>query len=111
MAVAVDLLDAVEEAGNHIVAAGSLTAGQDDADVDGLVLTGVRVFLKPQFGHAVRVGEQCFYLGLIGYRFRGLAFHSLYGTGEHYRQFGLIRSAGFLKCTLFHELYITVVNN
>ena len=108
VAVAVNLLDAVEEAGDYIVAAGGLAAGEDYAYVDGLGGCGVGVFFKFQLGQAVGVGEQGFDFFLVGHRLGGLAFYGLDGAGQHDGELGLIGGAGLLECTLFHELILYV---
>ena len=91
-----NLLDTVEEAANHVVSAGSLAAGKDDADVDWLAGSCQGVLLEFYFRKAVGVWEECTDGILVGNGLSGLAFDHLYRAGESYRELGLVRGAGFL---------------
>lgn len=67
-AVAVDFLDSVEESGDYVVSAGSLSAREDYTYVDWCrAFSGVGVFLKLDFGETVGVREQSLDVVLIGY--------------------------------------------
>ena len=101
-AVAVDFLDAVEEAADHIVSAGNLSAGEDNAYIDGLAGNGVGIFLEGELGKTVGVGEKFADFLLVGNGMCGFAFNSLYGAGEGHGQFGLVGGAGYLQCAFLH---------
>ena len=101
-AVAVNLLDAVEQTADNVVAAGSLAAREDYADIDGLAGGGIGVFLEFEFGKAVCVGEELVDFFLICHRLGGFALNGLYGAGENDGEFGFVSRAGFLQRTLFH---------
>ena len=101
-AVAVDFLDAVEETADHIVSAGSLSAGEDNAYIDGLAGNGVGIFLESELGKTVGVGEKFADFLLVGNGMGGFAFNSLDGAGESHGQFGLVGGAGYLQCAFLH---------
>jgi len=106
----VQALEAVEDAAHHIVSAGGLSAGQDDADVERLLYAcGVLVTLEFHHGHSVGVGETRLDLFLVCYGFRRLTELELDGALEGLGQLRLIFSTYSLKCTLFHEFYFTFV--
>ncbi len=68
-AFAADFLDAVEKTADNVVAAGSLTAAEDNAYSQGRVAcrsNGVGVFLEAQFGQTVCVRKQLFDFFAVG---------------------------------------------
>ncbi|OAV75147.1 hypothetical protein Barb7_01270 [Bacteroidales bacterium Barb7] len=76
----VDSLDAVEQAGYHVMPARSLSAGEDYAYIHSRHRLGVVVLFKGNQGHPVGIGKQFLNISLIGYRLGVLAVGCLYGT-------------------------------
>ena len=87
------LLEFVEEAADNIVAAGSLTAGEDDADVHRLVSTLLVRRNELHEGHTIGIGEESLYFFLIAYALRGSTFFNTYVAAQAQRKFGLVSGA------------------
>ena len=88
------------------MAAGSLTAREDDADVERL-LAAYRILLTLELhnGHTVGMGEEFLDFFLISNRFRCLAYLYLNRTLQGFRELGLVLCPHSLKCTFLHFLF------
>ena len=87
----VELLDLIEQTGNHVMTARSLTARKDDTNVH-LGVIGLCCGLKLHDRHTVSVGEQLLDLFLVANTLSGLTFLDFYSTLQGLRQFRLISS-------------------
>lgn len=88
----VQFLEPVEDAGDDVVSTGSLSTGEDDADVDGLVDFGLS-FHKVDERQSVGVGEELFDLLLIAHALCRIAFFKCDVGIQGFREFRLIGSS------------------
>ena len=98
----VQLLNLVKEARDHVVAARSLTAAEDNAYVHGLVsfcFCGNKLYER----HSVCVREELLDLLLVVNALCGSAFLDCYSTLKSLGQLRLISGSFFLQCTFFHK--------
>ena len=109
-------LDTVEEAGNDVVPARGLAAGEDDADVELRILNRFALD-KLHYGHAIRIGEEGLDFGLVADGLGRCAFDSLDRALEGDGKLGLIGGAGDLKIgfdwhnVLYKMLYVNYITN
>ena len=99
--VGVEPFHLVEESGDDVMSAGSLSAAQNDTHVDGFS-RGFVARNKFHKRHAVCMGEEFFDFFLIVYTLCGGTFTGLNCTLKCFRKFGLVGSSRFLQCTFFH---------
>ena len=97
------LLETVIETANHVVTAGSLTAGEDDADVDGSIFLLFVGGFEADEGHAVGVGEECFDFFLIVNTLRGVSLYNFHVAAQTGGEFGAISRTSDLQCAFFHN--------
>ena len=101
-AVFVQLLDTVENTGNHIVTARSLSTGKDNTHVHCGEVNHLIGSFKLNQRHSVRIGEQFLDFFLVSNRLSSCAFCSLNSSFQRFRKFGLIGSPCNLQCTFSH---------
>ena len=101
----VQFLNSVEETGNHVVTAGSLTTRKDNTHVD-LCSVGNVALLELDQRHTISVGEQLLDVLLIVNTLCRSALLHLHGSLKSLRQFRLIGSTSQLQCTFFHNTYL-----
>ena len=94
-AVLVQCFDTVEQTGNNIVSAGSLSTRQDDTYVDGRHIDSF-AFNELNQRHAVSVREQGFDSFLVSNWLCRFTFLYFYSAFQRFRKFGLISSSGNL---------------
>ena len=97
------LFETVIETANHVVTAGSLTAGEDDADVDGSIFLLFVGGFEADEGHAVGVGEECFDFFLIVNTLRGVSLYNFHVAAQTGGEFGAISRTSDLQCAFFHN--------
>ena len=100
----VQLLNLVEQTGDDVVTARSLTTAEDDTHVH-LLRVGLGSGDELNEGHTVGVGEQLLDLFLVGYTLGGSTLLHFDSTLQSLRQLGLIGGSCNLQCTFFHNLY------
>ncbi len=101
-AVLIEGLDAVEYAGDDVVAARGLSAGEDYADVEWFGLGSLISFFEGDDGHAVGVGEEFLDVVLVGDGGCGLAFSESCSSDDGGWHLGSVFAALDLQCTLAH---------
>ena len=100
----VELLDLIEQTGNHVVTARSLTTRKDDTYVHLLVVSlgsGLELYDR----HTIGVREQLLDLFLITNTLGSSTLLDLHSTLKSLRQLGLVSGSCHLQCTFFHNLY------
>ena len=98
----VQLLDLVEETGNHVVSARSLTTRENDTYVH-LRVVSLCSRYKLYDRHTVGIREQLLDFFLITNTLSGLTFLNLYCSLKRLRQLRLISGSRHLQCTFFHN--------
>ena len=104
LAVLVEGLDAVVETADDVVAAGSLTAAEDNADVERFE-SFLLASLKGDDGHTIGVGEHSLNLFLVANALSGSTLYGYHGTLQGLGKLGLIGGTSHLKCTFLHNVY------
>jgi hypothetical protein len=89
-------LDTVEEAGDDVVAARGLAAGEDDTDVETGIFDSFTLG-ELHYGHTISVGEEGLDLGLVADGLGRRAFDCLHRALEGNWELGLIGCACDLK--------------
>ena len=98
----VQFLDAVEQAGDDVVSAGSLTARKNDTNIHYGESGSLGRSFKLDERHAIRVGEQFLNSFLVGNRLGSLAGYSFHMSFQRLGQLGLVGSPCDLQCTFSH---------
>ena len=92
----IDGLYTVEETGNDIVSARSLSAGKNDSHVEP-VIAGSLALHELHYRHSVGVRKESLDLGLVADRLGRSTLDGLYRSFECVRKLWLICSARYLK--------------
>ena len=101
----IKFLHGVEESGDDVVSAGSLSAAEYDTHVHGFMLLFLTLY-KLHEGHAIGVWEEFLYLFLVVYALGGFTLFHLHWSLERLGQFWLVGGSGLLQCTFFSHFLI-----
>ena len=111
--VLVGSLQSIVQAADNIVAAGCLTAGQNDTNYQLLCFSGVLALLEGDFGLAVGIGEQSSNLFLVCYALGCAAFaYADFGNAvsQDAGQFGGVLISCYLERRKLHNFALLAIN-